>query len=324
MQSLSFVPTTKEPESIILSVIVCQFNPKYFMPKYPYIGPDPLILQRKQVDALYDTLELLIGYLDRLAVRYCLIAGSLLGAVRSQSILFNDDDIDIAIFDFELPPGSEYKTEYRRMLALLPPLLGQDAIYQIRPWEACDRVRPCKSNGVFIDIFVLRRYESMEGIIAVVEIKANGQPQTTAYVERITDVIRTQHHKEGVEPLFPLWSFDNRKSIELWPHEYYRESDIFPITRGLTFGPLMNVCGPKKPIKILHRFYNSSCFDVYYAVTAHTSNGGNWSEGKILSLEDKHFLPVQHSSRSKRIWSEHCKATLQIYLEQQAALEQER
>lgn len=34
-----------------------------------------------------------------LGVPYLLVAGSLLGAVRSRSLLFCDDDVDIAVFE---------------------------------------------------------------------------------------------------------------------------------------------------------------------------------------------------------------------------------
>lgn len=63
------------------------------MPRGSPKGPAPLLLTGKEVDALYDCMELLHGALQRLAIPYTLIAGSLLGAVRSQSILFCDDDV---------------------------------------------------------------------------------------------------------------------------------------------------------------------------------------------------------------------------------------
>lgn len=63
------------------------------MPRGPPKGPAPLLLTGKEVDALYDCMELLHGALQRLAIPYSLIAGSLLGAVRSHSILFCDDDV---------------------------------------------------------------------------------------------------------------------------------------------------------------------------------------------------------------------------------------
>jgi len=50
--------------------------------KPPKLGPEPTILSRKEVDALYDTLEAIVGALDSLGVEYIVTGGSLLGAVR--------------------------------------------------------------------------------------------------------------------------------------------------------------------------------------------------------------------------------------------------
>lgn len=49
------------------------------------------------MDALYDCLELLSITLDEMGLPWILIAGSLLGATRQGTLLFCDDDIDIAI-----------------------------------------------------------------------------------------------------------------------------------------------------------------------------------------------------------------------------------
>jgi hypothetical protein len=137
------------------------------MSRHPPIGPTPLLLRRGAVDGLYDMLEATIDCLERCGAQYTLIAGSLLGAVRSNSILYCDDDVDIAVVDFELCDGSR---EIERVAALLATMLcapeptavksGGDGrnnndggigargmkkasryFYQRRPWPACDRVR---------------------------------------------------------------------------------------------------------------------------------------------------------------------------------------
>ena len=57
-------------------------------------APKPLLLQQKEVDALYDALSSTLHCLSSLSrpIRYSLCAGTLLGAVRSASLLFCDDD----------------------------------------------------------------------------------------------------------------------------------------------------------------------------------------------------------------------------------------
>ena len=41
---------------------------------------------------------------------------------------------------------------------------------------------------------------------------------------------------EGTDSeIFPIWYFDNRKSMELWPHEYYKENELLPLKRYLSF-----------------------------------------------------------------------------------------
>ncbi|EJK49461.1 hypothetical protein THAOC_31664 [Thalassiosira oceanica] len=65
----------------------------------PKIGPEPTLLSRTQVDALYKILSAVTEGLDRLRVPYIMTGGSLLGAIRQKSILFCDDDIDLAIVE---------------------------------------------------------------------------------------------------------------------------------------------------------------------------------------------------------------------------------
>ena len=81
------------------------------------LGPEPVLISRKEVDALYEILAAVITALEKLEVRYIVTGGSLLGAVRQHSILFCDDDIDIAIIE----DGSG---AYARASAKLAELLG--------------------------------------------------------------------------------------------------------------------------------------------------------------------------------------------------------
>ena len=136
------------------------------MPSFPKMGPQPVLLSRKEVDALYETLEAVVNALKGLKVNYIVTGGSLLGAIRQHSILFCDDDIDVAIIDYD-------GTIYERVVApKLQDLLGNDFLYQIRPWEGGDRVRPKRMNNVFLDLFVLRKYSSMEELKELIPMVA--------------------------------------------------------------------------------------------------------------------------------------------------------
>ena len=55
------------------------------------------MLRNKEVDALYELLGWVQEALEGANVPWTLTGGSALGAIRSESILFCDDDIDIAI-----------------------------------------------------------------------------------------------------------------------------------------------------------------------------------------------------------------------------------
>ena len=64
--------TSKEEKK--QQVPVLNKNTKH-RPRHPSIGPEPLTLTRKQVDGLYDMLEILTACLDQLNVHFTLIAG---------------------------------------------------------------------------------------------------------------------------------------------------------------------------------------------------------------------------------------------------------
>ena len=112
------------------------------------IGPPPVLISRSEVDALYEILDHVRNALDTLGVEYIVTGGSLLGAVRQHSILFCDDDIDIAILE-----QNETSSSYDRVSAQLGDLLGPDYSYSIRPWEGGDRVRSKRITSVFLDLF---------------------------------------------------------------------------------------------------------------------------------------------------------------------------
>ncbi|CAB9516315.1 Ethanolamine-phosphate cytidylyltransferase [Seminavis robusta] len=256
----------------------------------PKMGPEPTLLCRKEVDALYETLQAIVTALDQLQVDYIVTGGSLLGAIRQHSILFCDDDIDVTIIDY--PPGhprdpytqnrkeqQPHVSAYERVSQNLQELLGPRFTYSIRPWEAGDKVRPRFMSSIFVDIFTLRRFDTLQDLRDLMGVKTNGQPQPQDYVDKICDTITScailsspqsqQPQTIITTPLCPFWQFNTRKAVELWPKEVYREHELFPLDRNLKFGPFDNICGPKMPVLLLQRAFGHDCFEVYYASVSH-------------------------------------------------------
>ena len=102
------------------------------------LGPEPTLLSRRQVDALYSLLGAVTDALKKLEIPYILTGGSLLGAIRQHSILFCDDDVDLAILESE--DTDSRSSMYERAKSQLPLLLGDEYQYSIRPWEGGDKV----------------------------------------------------------------------------------------------------------------------------------------------------------------------------------------
>ena len=185
-------------------------------------GPEPLLLSRKEIDVLYDVFDVLRKALALLQVEYIVTGGSLLGAVRQHSILFCDDDIDIAVLDDcdcecnstvpahdndddeeeEEESGSVYESVVvPHLQSALDAVVadktnGNDkdndkkCIYQIKPWEGGDRIRSKRYNSVFVDLFVLRKYPTLKSFLSVIGVKRNGQAQPESYVNSILDKIK--------------------------------------------------------------------------------------------------------------------------------------
>ena len=133
------------------------------------------------------------------------------------------------------------KRPYQRVQESLQELLGSNFSYQIKPWEGGDRIRPKRMNTVFVDLFVLRPYHSLNDLKSVIGIKTNGQPQSTEYITNIISKIQTSANKASIPfnhysygkrpqplpqqssssstrktdlPLWPCWHFATRKAIE--------------------------------------------------------------------------------------------------------------
>ncbi|KAL3923413.1 MAG: hypothetical protein SGILL_001668 [Bacillariaceae sp.] len=338
----------------------------------PKLGPEPTLLSRKEVDALYDILDAVRGALKELSsqthrnIDYIVTGGSLLGAIRQHSILFCDDDIDIAILLDENANGASDDGENDRDIyesIIVPHLqgaLGNDYVYQIRPWEGGDRIRSKRFNNVFLDLFVIRKYQNMDELLRVIGVKKNGQSQSDTYIEGIVDKLKfavAQGSKVSIaatekSDLFPFWHFSTRKALEMWVKEVYKDWELFPLQRDLKFGPLTGIQGPNMPVKLLKRAFGDDCFDVYYQSASHqdskragpsstpttngtngstsgvsdlpplTQAGGTWEGGQKALLQEEHYLPLQPIARAKRRPTLHCKERLMEYLDKQTMKEE--
>ena len=321
------------------------------------LGPEPVLLSRKQVDALYDTTEAVVKALRQLNVEFIVTGGSLLGCVRQHSILFCDDDVDVSVLD---TGNGEYALVQEKLQGLLRADMYQ---YKIKPWEAGDRVRSKANSSVFVDIFCIRKYETKDEMMKVIGWKKNGQRQSDEYVQAILDKMEGCCRSVSTagpnrhRPLFPCWHFDTRKAIELWPKEVYRDDELWPLDKTFKMGPLTGIPGPRTPVLLLKRAFGEDCFDVYYQSRSHADNakvgtanhgndegtkrmptltttdkerkattklkplvqaGGTWEGGQKVPLDDHLYRPVMPTSKAKRRWTGHGQAQLQEYLRTQS------
>mmetsp|Transcript_6444 Transcript_6444/g.12933 ORF Transcript_6444/g.12933 Transcript_6444/m.12933 type:complete len:885 (-) Transcript_6444:27-2681(-) len=265
--------------------------------KPPKLGPEPTLLSRREVDALYELLAAVAGALHQLEIPYILTGGSLLGAIRQHSILFCDDDIDLAILECH-PDNKDNASNYfyEKAKSLLPSVLGHSFQYSVKPWEGGDKVRIKSCSNVFLDVFVIRKYDNIRELRNVIGVKKNGDAQSEEYVKGIVDVICKSMHNQGeLCPLenkhgnelqlpCPIWHFNTRKAIELWPREVYRDCELFPTIHTLKMGPVVGLSGPRTPVWLLKRAFGNDCFEVYYQSTSHHCEGmASKSEKKGLA-----------------------------------------
>jgi cytidyltransferase-like protein len=175
-------------------------------------------------------------------------------------------------------------------------------LYQIRPWEAGDRIRHGRFNNIFVDLFTIRRYESFIDFEKVVSYKANGQEQSAAYIQHILHTVQQAAFSQDEKlPLLPFYHFDTRKAIELWSKEVYRHVELFPLNRTFKMGPLDQIQGPHMPILLLKRAFGHDCFHVYYQSVSHTDSNSvtttsAYSTGNQNDKEkDNESFVAQHS-----------------------------
>lgn len=282
-------------------------------------GPEPTLISRTQVDALYEVLSAVTSVLNQLNIPYILTGGSLLGAIRQHSILFCDDDIDLAILE---------EHNYDIAKSQLSSILGESYKYTIRPWEGGDKVRLKACSNVFLDVFCIRKYNNFEELKKVIGIKKNGESQSDEYIDSIMNTICKALYSQDEMPQpstsktnhqelpCPIWHFNTRKAIELWPKEVYRDCELYPLVTNLRMGPVVNLCGPHTHVRLLKRAFGEDCFDVYYQSMSHggraivekessdekkedivqeypphVSIGGQWTQSVKTALSEEQYIP---------------------------------
>jgi len=132
---------------------------------------EPTSEQLKKMKALEtDMLRAFLAVCEKLNLRYYLVGGTLLGAVRHRGFIPWDDDIDVAMpredYDVFLREGQKYLPEYYFLQHL-----GSDSAYCMNFAKIRDSrttfveysVRKYPMNhGVFIDVFPLDNYPGTE------------------------------------------------------------------------------------------------------------------------------------------------------------------
>jgi len=193
----------------------------------PPAGPEPLLLSRSEADELYEVLRAVLDGLDRLGMPHVLIGSTLLGSVRSKSLVFHDDRVEVAILDDEevssagvadsIGGGGQAAAgrvgRHERLVRDLPVLLGRAARdrsdaesggveyeYRIRSQlpdsggaaAVCDRVVSSRAPRVGVDVYVLRKYRTANDLLRLLSVSSNGRSaQPSGSIERILSEIES-------------------------------------------------------------------------------------------------------------------------------------
>lgn len=314
-------------------------------------GPTPLFLSQPEIDELYDMMEVLIQALDELLIPYSIMAGTLLGAVRSNSILFNDHDIDIAIIEQpaydddickilqqKLPPFFEqiHKTGQSSRQSSNSSFEEQSQIshdtnstdqspaeavtaryeYHHRPTEICDRIKSTMLPNVWIDIFVLRKYLHKQDLYSITSTNDDDGLESPDYQTQYFKTIESLFRRDDITG--PIYHYHRPKAIVSKPNDFMSPEELLPVQKTFSFGPLCQVSGPQMPVRILLRRFGQDCF-THYRLNNHLQQSSqnltiNFNSFK---LTDEFYLPVQHSRKQINNQSQHNKIELDDYLAQQ-------
>ena len=263
----------------------------------PSEGYDSIILTRKEVDELYRLMSIVIAVLDDLQTQYVIIKGSLLGATRSESILFNDNDIDIGIIDDGQDSHGRFHENLIQALDVSSArhrfVNGKEVTYHHarRSKEGCIRIHSSETSRAWVDIFVLKRYDSREQLMRLFDTEENAQTEDSS-LYRVNYFLFES---------FPLYHYDDRNSIALWPNQHFSPSELFPL-QHLKFGPL-DVVAPRETVQTLQRFYGDDCFTHYSLVKIMSGHADHSKVDRMtaekLPLLEEHYQPIEHSD----MWS---------------------
>ena len=160
------------------------------------IRTDPHIIHQ-----LYNLLEVTHDILKELKIDHWITCGSLLGAVRHQSIIPWDDDIDLAMMDSQTEILWENQDKFQKMgLLLVEYKFGYKVFHQDSP------MIPNYNHGFpFLDIFVMV-HDTIEGRDSLV------------YKNKQYRIDYPEHFL--TEELFPLTNYKLGKYTLPGPHKY--------------------------------------------------------------------------------------------------------
>lgn len=211
----------------------------------------PERLSQDQVNKLYEMMYILHNLFMKYGIRYIIISGSLLGAVRDRGLITMDDDIDIGVWEQDEHKLMKLKTDiskYDLLMTKTDPLMR--TIYRVFPENGDPLCKDLKLHNYcmdfkfpFIDIFILK--------------------QTNKHI-LFKDLITRMMYRT----------------------EYFNTHEVFPL-RLVQFGPLQLVA-PRDPIPYLNRLYGPDWPTTKRSIFNHRTLKLEQSEHKIDSYNHEY------------------------------------